>query len=266
MSPTPARVGHFDAAGAARLDRAYATPQIVEQRKRLRAVVAARPGEVGLDVGCGPGYLACELAREVMPGGRIVAIDHSDDMLELARARVDREMLGSRVEVRKGDAAALDFPDGTFDFVVGAQVYCFIDDILHAIKEAARVLRKGGRLVILDTDWDLCVWKSKDRLLMRRMLDQRCSDYAHPHLPRELPGLFHAAGLTLSGADAYAIIETRYDPDFYGTDLIGSVRKAAIRQGVTPEEAAAWENDLRSRTGEGEYFFCVNRFIFSATK
>jgi len=82
VSSTSARVGHFDAAGAARLDRAYATPQIVEQRKRLRAVVAARPGEVGLDVGCGPGYLACELAREVMPGGRIVAIDHSDDMLD----------------------------------------------------------------------------------------------------------------------------------------------------------------------------------------
>lgn len=266
MSPTPAGLGHFDAAGAARLDRTYSSPQIVEQRRRLRAAVAARPGEVGLDVGCGPGYLACELAREVMPGGRIVAIDHSDDMLEVAQSRVARERLESCVEVRTGDAGSLDFPDAAFDFVVGAQVYCFIDDILHAIKEAARVLRKGGRLVILDTDWDLCVWKSNDRLLTRRMLDQRRSDYAHPHLPRDLPGLFHAAGLTLSGADACAIIETRYDPDSYGADLIGSVRKAAIRQGVTPEEAAAWENDLRSRTGEGEYFFCVNRFIFSATK
>ncbi|MBI4193882.1 MAG: tRNA (adenine(22)-N(1))-methyltransferase TrmK [Betaproteobacteria bacterium] len=266
MSPTPARVGRFDAAGAARLDRNYASPQIVEQRRRLRAAVAACSGEAGLDVGCGPGYLACELSREVAPGGRIVAIDVSDDMLAVAGARVAREKLDSLVDVRKGDAGSLDFPDATFDFVVGAQVYCFAEDIAHAIKEAARVLRKGGRLVILDTDWDLCVWKSKDRLATRRMIEQRRSDYAHPHLPRDLPGLFHAAGLTLARVDAYPIIETRYDPESYGGDLIGSVGKAALRQGVPANEVAAWEADLRSRTGEGEYFFCVNRFIFSATK
>ena len=66
---------NFDAADIARLDKAYSTPQIVDQRRRFRAAVAARPREVGLDVGCGPGHLACELAREVAPEGRIVAID-----------------------------------------------------------------------------------------------------------------------------------------------------------------------------------------------
>jgi 2-polyprenyl-3-methyl-5-hydroxy-6-metoxy-1,4-benzoquinol methylase len=59
------------------LDRAYSTPQIIDQRRRFRAVVAARPGEVGLDVGCGAGHLACEIAGEVAPGGRIVAVDKS---------------------------------------------------------------------------------------------------------------------------------------------------------------------------------------------
>ena len=120
--------------------------------------------------------------------------------------------------------------------------------------------------MVPDTDWGLCVWKSKDQRVTRRMIDHRRSDYAHPHLPRDVHRLFRAAGLTLSSADAYAIIETRYDPDSYGAKLIGSVCKAAIRQGVTLEEAATWENELRSRTADGEYFFCVNRFIFSATK
>jgi ubiquinone/menaquinone biosynthesis C-methylase UbiE len=52
----------FEAEDIARLERAYSTPQIVDQRRRFRAAVAARPGEVGLDVGCGAGHLACELA------------------------------------------------------------------------------------------------------------------------------------------------------------------------------------------------------------
>ena len=81
----------FDAAAAARLDRAYSTPAIREQRARFRKVIAPGPGEVGLDVGCGPGHLVCELAREVAPGGRLCAIDTSKDMLDWARRRAIRE-------------------------------------------------------------------------------------------------------------------------------------------------------------------------------
>src|SRR3990172_6981314 len=69
----------YDAAAVARLDRHYSTPQIVDQRVRFRAAVAARPGERGLDVGCGAGHLACGLAREVATGGRIDAVDRSRD-------------------------------------------------------------------------------------------------------------------------------------------------------------------------------------------
>ena len=51
-------MANFGAADIARLDRAYSTPQIVDQRRRIRAVVGARRSEVGLDIGCGPGYLS----------------------------------------------------------------------------------------------------------------------------------------------------------------------------------------------------------------
>jgi ubiquinone/menaquinone biosynthesis C-methylase UbiE len=70
-------VQRFEAADVARLDRAYSTPQIVHQRRRFRAAVAARPGEVGLDVSCGAGHLACELAREVMREAGSSPIDKS---------------------------------------------------------------------------------------------------------------------------------------------------------------------------------------------
>jgi precorrin-6B methylase 2 len=67
-------MANFNAADVARLDRAYSTPQIVDQRRRFRAVLAPRSGEVCLDVGCGAGHLACELAGDVAPGGCIVGI------------------------------------------------------------------------------------------------------------------------------------------------------------------------------------------------
>ena len=65
-------MANFNPGDVVRLDRAYSTPQIVDQRRRFRAMLAPRSGEVGLDVGCGAGHLACELSRDLAPGGRII--------------------------------------------------------------------------------------------------------------------------------------------------------------------------------------------------
>jgi len=256
----------YDAVTVARLDRLYSTPPIVDQRRRLRAVVAAASGEAGLDIGCGAGHLACELAREVAPGGHIVAIDRSRQSIAASTARVAKEGLERVVDVRIGDATVLEFPDETFDFVVGAQVYSDVPDVGRAIREAARVLRTDGRLVILDSDWDMCVWRSSDPVLTRRMIAARGALFAHAHLPRELPALLRAAGLTLAVAQVFSLLETSYDPTSFGAGIIEIAREAALKRGVTSTEVAAWEADLRSRTWDGEWFFCLNRFIFAGTK
>ncbi len=256
----------YDAATIARLDKHYSTPQIVEQRARFRAAVAARPGERGLDVGCGAGHLACELATEVAPAGSIVAIDRSGNCVQASTAHVVAKGLGSIVEVRTGDAVLLEFPDESFDFVVATQVYCYVPDIARAIREAARVLRKGGRLVVLDSDWDMCVWGSRDPLLTRRMVAGRASQFAHAYLPRELYRLVQAAELKPAKADVFSIIETNYDPDSFGAGMIETTCEMALRCGVPAPEVSKWQHDLYSRGAEGEWFFCLNRFIFSATK
>jgi arsenite methyltransferase len=223
----------FEAADIARLERAYSTPQIVDQRRRFRAAVASRPGEVGLDVGCGAGHLACELAREVAPNGWIVAIDKSLESVNASKARAAREELTDTVDARVGDATALEFPDETFDFVVAVQVYSFVPNVARAIEEAARVLRKGGRLLVLESDWDLCVWKSKDPDLTRRMISARAkTQFAHAHLPGDLHNYFHTAGLTLTDLQTFSIVETRYDPDSYGASVIGITRDSALKHGI----------------------------------
>jgi len=257
----------FQAADVARLDKAYSTPQIVDQRRRLRAAVAACPGEIGLDVGCGAGHLACELAGEVAPGGRIVAIDKSPQSVGASEARAANEKLADVIDVRIGDATTLDFPDDTFDFVVAVQVYCFVPNVARAIEEAARVLRKGGRLLVLESDWDMCLWKSKDPAFTRRMISARAeAQFAHAYLPRDLHKYLRSAGLTLADVQTFSIVETHYDPESYGASVIGITRDLALKHGIPAEAVAAWEQDLRFRTAEGEWFFCLDRFVFTATK
>lgn len=257
----------YDAKAVARLERDYSTPQIVALRKQLRAVLQARPGELGLDVGCGPGFLACELATELTPGGHIVGIDASRHSIDAAKSRIAASALGEVVEARVGDAASLDFPSEHFDFVVGVQVYCYVPDVGRAIREAARVLRRNGRLVIVDTDWDMCTWESSDPSLTRRMIAAReGTQFAHAHLPRTLHRLLRAAGLTLVDAQVFPILETSYAPESFGVHSVANTCEVALKQGLPASDVAAWERDLNSRKNEGEWFFCLNRFVFTARK
>jgi hypothetical protein len=121
--------------------------------------------------------------------------------------------------------------------------------------------------VVLDTDWDYCAWASGDAALTRRMVAARgARQFAHAHLPRDLHGFFLGAGLTLAGVQVFPIIETRYDPDSFGAESIPTTCEAALADGVPAADVAAWEQDLRARQADGEWFFCLNRFIFTATK
>src|SRR3954454_2545100 len=115
----------FDGAGVARLERMYSTPAVVEQRARTRSALAIRPGEHGLDIGCGPGFLLCEMAREVGPQGRLVALDVSADMVEAARQRGGREDVAGRIDLRVGDATHLHLAPASFDFAAAVQVYLY---------------------------------------------------------------------------------------------------------------------------------------------
>ena len=117
---------------------------------RQRAVERARvgPGSDALDVCCGTGDLALELRRRIGPDGRVVGCDFSEPMLELARRKSGDESL----PVEFGWADALEFPyrDRSFDAVTVGFGARNLGDLDRGIGEMARVLRPGGRLVILE--------------------------------------------------------------------------------------------------------------------
>ena len=81
-------------------------------------------------------------------GIRLTGVDFSPAMLELARRQADR--LGRQVDLRLGDAQALELPDASFDTVVCTCSLCTIPDERQALAEMRRVLRPGGRLLLLD--------------------------------------------------------------------------------------------------------------------
>jgi demethylmenaquinone methyltransferase / 2-methoxy-6-polyprenyl-1,4-benzoquinol methylase len=116
------------------------------QRAVDRAEVGA--GEDALDVCCGTGDLALELRRRIGPDGRVVGCDFSEPMLELARRKSGDE--GLPVEFGWADALELPYGDASFDAVTIGFGARNLADLERGLSEMARVLRPGGRLVILE--------------------------------------------------------------------------------------------------------------------
>ena len=158
----------YDEAESKRTEHAYLSPEIVRQRQRTLELLAARPGEHIVDVGCGPGLLTGELAAAVGPAGRVTGIDASTAMLGLARQRCGDL---ANVRLREGDAAELELEDGSADAVCCTQVLLYVPDHRRAIAEMFRVLKPGGRVLVLETDWRSAVLHSRDEALTEKIID-----------------------------------------------------------------------------------------------
>jgi len=124
-----------------------------------------KPGDSALDACCGTGDFAFELARAVGEQGRVVGVDFSAPMIELAQAKASRANR-REVEFLTANACELPFPDASFDCVTIGFGVRNLADIDAGLAEMARVLKPGGRLVCLETSqvrrkpirllWQLC--------------------------------------------------------------------------------------------------------------
>jgi demethylmenaquinone methyltransferase / 2-methoxy-6-polyprenyl-1,4-benzoquinol methylase len=135
------------------LDRAW--------RERAADRAELSPGNTALDVCCGTGDLAFELARRVGPTGRVVGCDFSERMLEIARRKEAELRAGAGdpgsnghglapVEFQWADALELPYEDGSFDAVTVGFGVRNLADLEAGLREMRRVLRPGGRLAILE--------------------------------------------------------------------------------------------------------------------
>jgi arsenite methyltransferase len=257
----------YDSEAAARLERAYATTDVTVQREELRRSLRASAGESILDLGSGPGFLACELAQEVGASGRIVGVDISSDMNSIASKRVTASGFGDWVEILEGDATALAFADATFDAAVSTQVIEYLAEPDAALHQLARVLRPDGRLVIIDTDWDSLVWAATDRRRAARIAAAWNEHLPDPYLPRSLAPCLRAAGFEVREIRIVPILNTAYDATTFSYNIAALIAAFVPGHGgISEDEATEWLNDLAELQHQGRYFFSVNRYLFAASR
>lgn len=118
-------------------------------RKRVTNLVRpVRPKHI-LDMATGTADLAIMMAQKLDPE-KVIGLDISNQMLNVGREKVTRRKLNEKIELNWGDAESIDFPDGYFDAITVAFGVRNFQDLDAGIAEMTRVLRKGGKLVVLE--------------------------------------------------------------------------------------------------------------------
>jgi len=150
---------------------------------------------------------------------------------------------------------------------VSIQVFEYVPVVDDALAEMYRIIRSGGRGAIVATDWTTIAWNSSDDARMQHVLAAFAPHCAHQDLPRHLRPKLLAAGFEVDRQAVLPQFNPVYDENSFSMLLSEPI--AAYVRGTDPaaaEEVAAWSADLR-RTGErGDYFFCLNQYLFGIRK
>ena len=243
------------------LDRVEGLADVRARRHSSYERLGLRPGMAVGEVGCGAGTAARELAALVGPKGRVHGFDISSTLIDVALSRMAQTGVAN-VDFRAAAAVALPLPEAGLDAYRAERVFQHLAEPGRALAEAFRVLRPGGRVLVLDQDWDTLLFDGDltlTRELTRAFADSLVSGTGAWRLRSQL----HAAGFV----DVEVAPDTRITADGhkYGW-MVDTVARAAARGGIGEARARSWLDDQERRIGEDTFLMSVTHFVTVARR
>jgi ubiquinone/menaquinone biosynthesis C-methylase UbiE len=243
------------------LDAVNATPAVAAWKPAILDALRLEPGMKALDIGCGFGTDAFDLAERVSPGGHVTGVDFSESLIAEATRRAARRNQSVTFEV--GDAQSMRFPDNTFDVVRTERMLMHVPGAERALSEMSRVLRRGGRMAVLDFDWESQFCDSPYKETTRKIALSFCDSLRNGWIGRRLPRLFREVGM----ADVTVSFRTvLLDYDFLQLLLGGHVASVVSSGTLSENEADLWWTHLSHANREGNFHYGVTASIVSGTK
>lgn len=217
---------------------------------------------LAVDYGCGPGWVALELARRLGPKGRVVGCDINKDFLVRAAEHARQVALDGAVEWRHVVDDRVPMEDGVVDIVFCKNVLEYVDSMVDILCEFKRVLRQGGVARLIDSDWEMLVVEPLGAERVRDLLAAARQAYNDPAAGRHMYGAARRAGFGAVEARMAAMCDTRgvLLPPLY------SITSYAVESGNWTRAAAdSFMSDVNTAVERGEFLAVLPQFIVTAT-
>ena len=232
------------------LERSREVIDIQVLKKLSYVLMEAQPGKCLLDAGCGIGDDVRALAQIVGPQGRVVGIDKSQTLLDIARKGSEGVDLSG--EFVLGDVSCLDIADSSFDGCRAERVLQHCDNPEQVLSEMVRVVRPGGCVVAVDVDYDSMITSLTNHALARKLTQAKCDVVRNGWIGRQLPGLFRRCGLADIRVFPTVLYYTDFDPvDSYWKFLFTLGQQLDI---LAAEDIKEIGDDMQRLSERGEYF------------
>jgi ubiquinone/menaquinone biosynthesis C-methylase UbiE len=244
----PERFARYDA--MFRLDDARAD--------KLLAPLALAPGQTALDVGCGPGYVAAQLARLVGPNGRVHALDVNADFVVRARAVAAEAGVEKRVEVQHLTGERFPLPNALCDRALAKNVLEYVPDVDATLREVHRVLKPGGTLTAMDSDWAFVILEPLAPEEVRELFAAAAPAFREPYIGRRLRAAFRRAGFEDVRVDVVASPDDKGHLRPVVENMLGYARKfGTLREARCAELRARVDAAIAS----GDYLAVLPQFV-----
>ncbi len=219
-----------------------------------------------LDLGCGTGFAAREIAKRSNFKGHVDGIDISPHLVEHATKLADEEGVGNRIVFRVGDSRSLDLDDDSYDAVIAHTLISHLPDPNKLIEEMMRLAKPGGFVVIFDGDYasltyshpDTQQGKALDELIVNSIVTQ-------PRILRQLPLHLTIAGLDIVKAFAYVVSDIS-KADFWAPSVESMRKLLPAAKAMTAEEADTWANERMQESDKGTFFASSNYYSYISRK
>lgn len=246
------------------LDLQETSPQIRALRDWVAERLAVGEGDTVVDVGCGTGTEVRRLASRVGPGGRSVGIEPHAGLRGVAVERAKQE--ANAAEFVDAVARALPFADASVDAIRCERVLQHLPDPAEAVAEMARVLRPGGRLALVDSDWGTSTMSHGDPGVVRRYQEVAWSAQPTPFAGRHLRRWLVEAGLALQPEVGTAVLIFP-PPGVKGLGMMELGLRRGVESGAfTEEEAQAFTAEATAAIEAGTWLSSVTMFAVVGVK
>lgn len=260
----PSQAGVADVSQmAAFLEERSRNPDMRAVNAALCDVLAPNPGERILEVGCGSGVLCRLVAPSLQPDGYVTGLDISPGFLIQAQGYAIQERTAGRIMFECGAGETLPHPKGSFDLALAARLLLHAEYPDNVIREMVRVVRGGGRVVVMDWDFDTVVVDHPDRELTRRLLHWRSDHHGGDNWSgRQLWGRMVASGLQfLTVHPAVAVVH--HEDDSLTQSIWRAAQVSRDNGVISSDEHDAWVGTLKERIRAGTFFASIVYFIVS---